>query len=377
MLKLCMVLGTICTLFFGCDQKGFRGIGLSRLEKDSLNSNFAGVRLPFLVGDKENGELQLVSKLKEAFEDISGVASVKSAREASEQAGVEAVSGLEKRSVDFEQEVPTLVRGYEENYRNSIDFETDIWNEITLQRKPGTIKEALEQCKELMKYFDSGKINFDENRVLALNLFGLPKLIFVEVLPSIESRFTLKHSIEYACRAVWYRENAVYALLLGAEQIADTYQKSGYFYDLFWRRSFEILIDRVAEMMVGFDEYFDLVQGDDQLSHNRRYILENITNFRSIFYLIRELKEYFQKLRKVADCIFDNILNVVLDNGVLGGVEAEDFYKVFDRMNKDPGIQKAIDIVVEAKKKAIFHFDVIFSDYRLKRLSKAHHKVYW
>ncbi|WP_160164808.1 hypothetical protein [Borrelia persica] len=96
------------------------------------------------------------------------------------------------------------------------------------------------------------------------------------------------------------------------------------------------LLNRVASMTFGVYEKVTFSGRSVNEFVSKKKFETNVTR-EGLVDFNQQFEIYLQKLRKVSGCIFNNILNVVFDRDPKG-IEAEDFYKVFYRMNNDQKI---------------------------------------
>ncbi|WP_024653672.1 hypothetical protein [Borrelia persica] len=412
-IRLCIVF-IIFILFLGCEQKRFLGFG-NKILQDDPKSKVEGV-VPPVVGDDNHNDVsgvfflpdsmggfipvpiikksaaavglipaenpEVVPEIKSPVDDqkkdkalhsldslgedlmaVSEVKDPKNAKAEDKQIVGSAISNSATNLVGELGEEWLNVKKYEREYNNTIDFNTAVWSYISVEMT-NTHKGALQQFQKLINRFEDAKNRFGEYKSYDL-VYELPEMIPANVFDLNKISFAFNYRPEHVYISFGYLEYSLYALLYGIKKIEDFYKGKGRD-----RRDYldaiGDLLNRVASMTFGVYEKVTFRGRSGYEFVNKKKFETNVTR-EDLVDFNQQFEIYLQKLRKVSRCIFNNILNVVLDRDPKG-IEAKDFYKVFYRMNNDQKIQNAINIVIEEKDMTLKKFDELLSKVKISKV---------
>ncbi|WP_024652936.1 hypothetical protein [Borrelia persica] len=247
-------------------------------------------------------------------------------------------------------------------YRNDIDFDYNHLPFINITENPTTQEEAVKQFEEIMSiYFEDGQkehtMNKSYHEIHELESIIPDKIFHPSKLPHGFSR-----TPDNIYLAFGYLPWGIYTLALALDKIkkANIENHPDYFQYL---NAMTTLLNKIADMTsiiyhnLSFRGQYTF---DDKRNFETKLTMKEIVNFN------QQLIIYLKKMRCVGFSILQNLYAVPI-HGNRRNIKAEDFYQVCNKMNNDPKIQNAINIVISENNKTMHHFDKLIKKARTRQ----------
>ncbi|WP_241766243.1 hypothetical protein [Borrelia crocidurae] len=398
-MRICAIYFVLSVLFFSCRQSRFAENGIQTLSKlkynqkprviiDKTSPTLLGATLPLggsseVVSRPSGGLEEDVLDTRNKPQDLLGVIQpeVPEVEEVVIQPEVPAVE-----EVVIQPEVPAVeevvqpkethlkerVKKYYEQdgkYENKFDF-TIVDREEFVYEELKTREDALKKFKDIKSlflefYYD---VNFDSKPYNAFsNGASFPNLVFSEIFSYNPNLFNLRHPIKYVYLAFSCNGHKIYWLAFAAHKIYSVYKESRDYKYYEYKEACKKFIDRLSDMTTGSYYYLNFNhslpyskgRGIDKKNFETKATLEDLSE------LNKHFVQYMNKMKEVVSVVMHNVYKVI--HSIFEGDEitAEDFYKIFDKMNNDADIQKGIDIVIKDKEKMMAIFKEIVNRVRL------------
>ncbi|WP_024653669.1 hypothetical protein [Borrelia persica] len=366
MIKVCMVLYTMCILFLSCGQKGVEGRDLRRLgkrdvgpryiPKSGVGNNVGGAGSSVLKGGGQTVvSSHVVKGPGEGFEtevvDVGGALPVVS-------------PGKKDPATDLEDDDGTAGANVP-GYQNTIDLGEDILKDLeakTFTDREGVVDHFF-RLKESFSVLENFKYYSPLNYRAEVGEDGskFPSFTSNDVLKLSRVPFSWGvYDIRNIYLSSWRSKNYLYAFLYGMNQIEKSVRevKGDVGVYLAGINSF---LQKMSSMTYNLDVClsFPSTKAKDSTLLEKKFRkhieIKRIRNFNSNF------EKYLKKLKSVSDCIFGNVLRVLKKIDTEKD-SSQDFYSLFNKMNNDTKITEAIDIVVRDKDSLIQYFKSILND---------------
>ncbi|WP_051410716.1 hypothetical protein [Borrelia duttonii] len=397
-MRICAIYCVLSVLFFSCRQSRFTESSIRTLSKLKYNQKprvIIGKTSPALLGATLplGGSSEVVSRPSGSLEegvldtrnkpqDLLGVIqpAVPAAEGVIQPAVPEVAEGVIQPAVPAAEEVvqpkethvkKRVKKYYEQDgkYENKFDF-TIVDREEFVYEELKTREDALKKFKDIKSLFHEFYYNkdFDSKPYNAFSYSSsLPNLVFSEIFSYNPNLFNLRHPIRYVYLAFCYNGDRIYWLAFAAHKIYSVYKESRYHKYYEYKEACKKFVDRLSDMTTGSYYYLNF-NHDLPYSKGRNIDKKNFetkATLEDLSELNKHFVQYMNKMREVVSVVTCNVYDVI--HSIFEGDEitAEDFYKIFDKMNNDADIQKGIDIVIKDKEKMMAIFREIVNRVRL------------
>ncbi|WP_242400609.1 hypothetical protein [Borrelia crocidurae] len=398
-MRICAIYFVLSVLFFSCRQSRFAENGIQTLSKlkynqkprviiDKTSPTLLGATLPLggsseVVSRPSGGLEEGVLDTRNKPEDLLGV--IRPTAPAAERGIIDPevpaaeddviqpeVPAAEEVVQPKETHVKKRVKKYYEQdgkYKNKFDF-TIVDREEFVYEELKTREDALKKFKDIKslfrEFYYDGK--FDSKPYNAFSRgASFPNLVFSEILSYNPNLFNFRNPIDYVYLAFRYNCDRIYWLAFAAHKIYSVYKESRDYRYYEYKEACRKFVGRLSDMTTGSYYYLNFNhslpyskgKGIDKENFETKATLEDLSE------LNKHFVQYMNKMGKVVSVVMNNVYEVI--HSIFEGYEitAEDFYKIFDKMNNDADIQKGIDIVIKDKEKMMEIFKEIVNRVRL------------